>query len=155
MSVSVAQKVAEIVSIVLMSMLAGTLFGLGWATSGLDRKQLAGTLQLILPPLEKWFPPLCFANLGVLVVLGILARDSGFTLASAAVGAIAVVALIVITVRGNVPINAEIKRWDMSNPPADLDDQVRRWQRFNSARSVIIYFAYVVLVTAVAVRSGH
>jgi Domain of unknown function (DUF1772) len=155
MSVSIAQKVAEIVSIVLMSMLAGTLFGLGWATSGLDREQLAGTLQLILPPLEKWFPPLCFANLGVLIVLGILARDSGFTLASAAVGAIAVVALIVITVRGNVPINAEIKRWDMSNPPADLGDQVRRWQRFNSARSVIIYFAYVVLVTAVAVRSGH
>lgn len=155
MSVSIAQKVAEIVSIVLMSMLAGTLFGLAWATSGLDRKQLAGTLQLILAPLEKWFPPLCFANLGVLIVLGILARDSGFTLASAAVGAIAVVALIVITVRGNVPINAEIKRWDMSNPPADLDDQVRRWQRFNSARSVIIYFAYVVLVTAVAVRSGH
>jgi anthrone oxygenase-like protein len=155
MSVSVAQKVVEIVSLLLLSMLAGTLFGLRWASARLDRRQMAATLQLLLPPLEKWFPPLCFANLGILILLAVLARDSTLTLIGALVGAVSVAALVLITVRGNVPINAEIKGWDMNRPPPGLEDQIDRWQRYNTARSVVVWLAYVLLVVAIAVRSGH
>ena len=138
--------ILQFVSILLIGALAGTLFGLAWATSRFNERQFMQTIQLMLPPLQKWFPPLGFASIisaGWLAAASFHDRTSFFLYLLCA---LSVVAVIVITVAGNVPINIQLLKWDPDKPPADWAAQMKRWTYFNSLRTYVAIAGFVLLV---------
>ena len=53
-----------------------------------------------------------------------------------------------VTRFGNVPINAQIKVWAATSPPADYAEILHRWDLFNRTRTVTALAAFVLLVIA-------
>ncbi|MEU1463061.1 DUF1772 domain-containing protein [Streptomyces sp. NPDC005727] len=66
-----------------------------------------------------------------------------------AAGATALTATSFLVTRfGNVPINARIKTWAVTSPPADYAEILHRWDLFNRTRTVTALAAFVLLVIA-------
>ncbi|WP_327279072.1 MULTISPECIES: DUF1772 domain-containing protein [unclassified Streptomyces] len=53
-----------------------------------------------------------------------------------------------VTRFGNVPINARIKEWAVTSPPADYAEILHRWDMFNWTRTTTALAAFVLLVIA-------
>ncbi|MFE2286230.1 anthrone oxygenase family protein [Streptomyces sp. NPDC059443] len=53
-----------------------------------------------------------------------------------------------VTRFGNVPINARIKEWAVTSPPADYVEILQRWDLFNQTRTITALAAFVLLVIA-------
>jgi Domain of unknown function (DUF1772) len=68
---------------------------------------------------------------------------------TAGAAAVLVLASVLITRLGNVPINLEIKAWARAGLPGDYDDRLRVWDGFNDARVATAVGALVLLVVAV------
>ncbi|GLZ55497.1 anthrone oxygenase family protein [Actinomycetospora sp. NBRC 106378] len=81
----------------------------------------------------------------VVVTVVVVARG-GDAAAWAAVGALAV--FVVVTGFGTVPINMRIARWDPTDPPADWQGLVRRWERVDVLRSSAALLTFVLLAVA-------
>ncbi len=66
-----------------------------------------------------------------------------------AVGATALTGVSFLVTRfGNVPINAQIKEWAVTSPPADYIEILHRWDLFNRTRTTTAVVALVLLVIA-------
>ncbi|OSZ58012.1 hypothetical protein OQI_24025 [Streptomyces pharetrae CZA14] len=60
--------------------------------------------------------------------------------------ALLVLTSFLVTRFGNVPINARIKEWAVSSPPADHVEILERWDMFNQLRTLTAVAALVLLV---------
>ncbi|MFI2437045.1 anthrone oxygenase family protein [Streptomyces sp. NPDC018693] len=78
------------------------------------------------------------------LVLAVVTRGRERLLAAGA--ALLVLASFLITRFGNVPINARIKKWAVSTPPADHVEILERWDMFNRLRTLTAVAALVLLV---------
>jgi uncharacterized membrane protein len=56
------------------------------------------------------------------------------------------IGIILFSVLGPVPINNQVKVWDLSSLPNDWQEQRRRWDRLNAFRVVLILGAFVALL---------
>ena len=102
------------------------------------------------------------APLPAIVVLSIV-----FTVASAFLGrgerpafylflaaSICAIAVALITAFGNVPINNQIKMWDISSPPENWADLGTRWWRFQTLRAGAAILGLSCVIVA-AIRPRH
>ncbi|WP_322770713.1 DUF1772 domain-containing protein, partial [Frankia sp. Cr1] len=55
---------------------------------------------------------------------------------------------IVVTVRGDLPINVAMASWQADNPPSDWENHRARWNAFNRIRTVAAVTAFVLLAVA-------
>ncbi|MGP8300732.1 anthrone oxygenase family protein [Streptomyces inhibens] len=55
-------------------------------------------------------------------------------------------ASFLITRFGNVPINGRIKQWALTSAPADHAEILRRWELFNTLRTLTALAAFVLLI---------
>jgi anthrone oxygenase-like protein len=62
------------------------------------------------------------------------------------------IAVALITVLGNIPINNQIKSWDASAPPQGWADAAARWWAFQNARTAASVLGFVSLILAVMMR---
>ncbi|MFF1277515.1 anthrone oxygenase family protein [Streptomyces marokkonensis] len=85
------------------------------------------------------------------LALAFLSRGRRRLLAACA-GALAV-ATFLITRFGNVPINGRIKEWAVTSPPADVVDQLQRWDFFNRMRTTTAVVALILLVITALMAS--
>jgi len=102
-------------------------------------------LVLVLPVLSV----AAIAGGATLLVLGRGARDASFTLT--AIGLALTVVATVVTLANNVPINVEIARWSLAQPPAQWAEVVSRWNVGHRVRTACVMVAFV-LHTLAAVR---
>ena len=51
------------------------------------------------------------------------------------------IAQLIITLVGNVPINNQISSWSPDNPPAQWEDVRDRWNLFNNLRTILLVAA--------------
>ncbi|MHA4815523.1 anthrone oxygenase family protein [Streptomyces aculeolatus] len=64
-------------------------------------------------------------------------------------------ASFLITRLGNVPINADIKKWAVSSAPADHAEILRRWDLYNNLRTLTAVAAFALLIVlALRGRAG-
>ena len=78
----------------------------------------------------------------------------GFYLLVAATGSVLAVALI--TVFGNIPINNQIKTWSITTPPASWVELSARWWHFQTVRTIAAVFGMALLSVVVLMRrSAH
>ena len=67
-------------------------------------------------------------------------------------GAVALVAFVLISAIGTVPINIQVSDWQVDSPPAHWKATVRRWERIDVFRSSAAIVAFVCFLIAVAVQ---
>ncbi|SEG94570.1 Uncharacterized membrane protein [Nonomuraea solani] len=86
-----------------------------------------------------------------------LALTSGGTPRRLAAGAASsALATLLITVFGNIPLHAHIRRWATTTPTAGYEDILRRWETFHTLRTLtaLTAFALVILATRTRRRPG-
>ncbi len=77
----------------------------------------------------------------------------GFYLLGVATGAVLAVALI--TVFGNIPINNQIKTWSIVAPPASWMELSAQWWRLQTVRTIAAVCGMALLIVAVLARRSR
>ena len=70
------------------------------------------------------------------------------------VASVCIVAVALITAFGNIPINNQIKIWNVSSPPSNWGDLAQRWWWFQTVRTVAALGGLSLLITAALGRRG-
>ncbi|MDX6231078.1 MAG: hypothetical protein QOH68_19 [Nocardioidaceae bacterium] len=110
----------------------------------LDRLDTLATVTLV---------PTAVATI-VLVCLGLRWGRPGLGLHSVAL--VLLLAVFMVTVVINLPINADQRHWSIGNPPSDWAGDRDRWQVAHAVRTVAAVLAYVcLLATSGAHRRAH
>jgi uncharacterized membrane protein len=142
------------ISLILTGLVAGTL------TIGLVAVRPAmhslppTTYVLVKQAFDVSYPrfmkPLQIACLLTTVALTIAAAVDGATtrLILAALATVAVLTNIIVTVRGDLPINNAMATWTPDAPPGDWESHRARWDFFNSIRTTAAITALVLLSLA-------
>ena len=104
------------------------------------RQGLIRTLRILVATV--YFPTL------LLGVAATLLGGAGLGLVLRGAGVVALLAWLAATLGGTVPINQAALRWDPAAPPADWQDQVRRWERLDSVRAVAATAAFALFLLA-------
>ncbi|MEO8609869.1 MAG: anthrone oxygenase family protein [Chloroflexota bacterium] len=94
------------------------------------------------------------AVFGLSVLSGISAilvngSDGGFGLRLA--GLLALIAFIVVTLKGTVPINQAALDWNPAAPPANWRTLVNRWEQLDNVRCWLALAAFALFLIAMAV----
>jgi hypothetical protein len=89
------------------------------------------------------------------IASAVLARNdrSRFLLLVAA--SLCVIAVALITAFGNIPINNQIKTWNISSPPLNWGDLGWRWWYFQTARTLAAIGGLCFLIIATLVDPGR
>jgi Domain of unknown function (DUF1772) len=136
-------KAARLANLVLLGMLTGNEFGtLAGVYPALDRISPMArleALQGIYRRMGGFMPPYMLSTLGSFLPVLVLQRRPGtaafrFTLA----GLACFVAMVVITRRGNLPINARIEELPAEESSLEEFGELReRWTRLHAVRNVL------------------
>ena len=147
--------VLQAVVVFLAGLLAGEEFivryGLQPALRHLDdrahvaaRVALVRTLRIVVPAIMI---PTVLTGAAMLIVSG-GGDGAGFRWA----GVAALVAFVLFSFLGTVPINIKVIEWDADNPPPDWRATVLRWQRIDVLRSTAAIVAFLCVVIALAAQ---
>jgi uncharacterized membrane protein len=151
----VGTTVLQAVGVIFAGILAGEEFivryGVQPALDNLDdrshlaaRIALVRTLRIVVPVLM-----LATAALAVAVLVTGRGQDAaGWRWG----GLAALVAFILLSFLGTVPINMKVIDWQPDQPPAHWQAVVRRWQRLDTLRSTAAILAFACFVIALAAR---
>jgi hypothetical protein len=145
----------QFIGLFLAGMLAGEEFivryGIQPALSTLEdrphvqaRQALVRRMRVVVPIM---IVPTVLVEIAVLVLSG---GGPGLVFRSATV--IALVAFVLFSALGTVPINIQVYEWQVDAPPADWKAIVHRWEQIDVFRSSAALLAFAFAVTAVALR---
>lgn len=144
----------QYLGLVLVGLLAGeeliVRYGVHPALSGLDdhahllvRQALVRRLRVVVPIVM--LPAAALAGLVLVIV-------PGPGLAPRWATVIAMVAFLLLSFLGTVPINMQVAGWRADAPPPDWKAVVRRWARLDVLRSTAATAAFLFAVLAVGAR---
>jgi uncharacterized membrane protein len=148
--------VLAVVTVFCAGILAGALvvidYGVGHALAAIRdeqahiqvRQALIRRLRVLVPTI---FVPTILVGLALTLLAG---SDPGFGLRVA--GLLDVLACFVLTLLGTAPINATVLTWQPSAPPAQWQTLVRRWERFDTARTCAAITAFALFLLAMALK---
>jgi uncharacterized membrane protein len=108
------------------------------------RQALVRRLRILVPAIMV---PTVIAGIAVLVLSG---GGSGIGFRWA--GTLALVAFVLFSFLGTVPINIKVNDWNVDEPPADWKSLVRRWEQIDVFRSSAAILAFAFFLTAIAVQ---
>ena len=146
------------------------LLGSGLAAGGLAISALGGAPLLLALPVDRYVPvhkflvtrfdpfmPICLLTGLVGDILGAIFGDLAAARGLYACAAAAALAVLLISLTKNVPINKWVEKLDPDDLPANWDavDPRERWRNWNMVRTAFAILAYVLNVAAVAVLLGH
>jgi uncharacterized membrane protein len=94
--------------------------------------------------------------LGVLftIVSTILARRERPEFYLLLAATVCIVAVALITAFGNIPINNQIRFWNVSSPPSNWGDLAQRWWSFQTMRTIAAICGLSLLIIAALTRRG-
>jgi uncharacterized membrane protein len=104
------------------------------------RVALVRRLRIIVPALMV---PTVLAAVAVVATAGGALRWAGLA---------ALVAFLLFSFLGTVPINMKVVDWQPEHPPADWQATVQRWERIDVFRSSAALLAFVLFVAALAAQ---
>jgi uncharacterized membrane protein len=149
--------VLETLGLLFAGVLAGEEFivryGVQPALTSLDdlphlraRQALVRRLRVVVPALMV--PTVLLAV--VTVIVGGTGAGFGFRVA----GLAALVAFVLFSFLGTVPINIAVNDWDAEHPPADWKRVVARWQLIDVFRSSAALLGFALLLVALALQAA-
>ncbi len=108
----------------------------------LARQALVRRLRVVVPAIMV---PTVLAAIAALIVGG---GAPGFWFRLA--GTLALVAFVLFSFLGTVPINIQVNDWQVDAPPSDWKEVVRRWQFIDVFRSTAALVAFALFVVGIA-----
>ena len=92
--------------------------------------------------------------LGVLftIVSTILARRERPEFYLLIAASVCIIAVALITVFGNIPINNQIRMWNVSSPPSNWGDLAQKWWQFQTVRTIAAIGGLSLLIIAALAR---
>ncbi len=146
-----------VVALLLAGLAAGILTA-GLATVGPALHTLpTGTYITVKQAFDHSYPrvmiPLQLASIVASSALTVTAAADGATRCATLSGfaVLAIVTNVVVTVRGDKPINIAMASWQPDAPPADWREQRARWETFNRIRTGAAVLGLVLLALAAVV----
>jgi uncharacterized membrane protein len=148
--------IVELVGLFLSGMLAGEEFivryGVQPALTSLSedrahilaRQALVRRLRIVVPAIMI---PTVLVGIAALVVGG-----GAPGLAFRWAGVAALVAFLLLSFLGTVPINIRVNEWQVDSPPEDWREVVARWQRIDVFRSAAAILAFACFLIAMAAQ---
>lgn len=142
----------ELVGLFLCGLLAGEEFAVRWGVQPALRRledrahiqarmSLVRRLSIVVPVLVI---PTVLAGVAVLVFTGI---GAGFVFRCA--GVISLVAFLLLSFLGTVPINIRVNdTWSADGPPSDWRAVVERWERIDTFRAGAAILAFALFLIA-------
>jgi uncharacterized membrane protein len=88
------------------------------------------------------------------IVSAVLARRERPDFYFLFVASVCIVAVALITAFGNIPINNQIKMWNIGSPPADWGNLADRWWWFQTMRTIAAVGGLSLLIIAALTRRG-
>jgi uncharacterized membrane protein len=136
----------EFASVFFSGLLAGEEFVIRFGVRGplasLDPQAHIEMRQGLIRTLKVLVPILFAAALFSGIASSILHWDNaGRSLRLASV--VLLLAFIILTLLGTVPINQAVGRWDAKNPPQGWRDSIRRWEALDSVRTALATGAFI------------
>jgi hypothetical protein len=149
--------VISTIGVLFAGLLAGEEFivryGVQPALSSLDdlphlqaRQALVRRLRVVVPALMV---PTVLLAIGALV-LDATGPGCGFRVA----GLAALVAFVLFSFLGTVPINIRVNEWDAAHPPADWKQTIARWQLIDVFRSSAALLGFVLLLVGLVLQAA-
>jgi len=154
---SISFLVFESLHLFLLGILAGCLFlihyGMRIPISTLVdgpqiqlRQSLIRRLRVMIPLI--FLPSLVFG-------IAAMALDSSVSTSSGAfivrlIGVLVLFLSLLLSVVGTAPVNKATLSWQANNPPANWQEQLKRWEKFDVARTWAAGTAFALVITAMA-----
>jgi uncharacterized membrane protein len=146
--------VLVVAALVSSGLVAGVLFIGLVAVQPALRSVTPGTYVTVKQAFDRTYPPFMrplqltalAVSLALTVTAGVQGKATCAVLAGLAFLSIAV--NIVVTVRGDLPINVAMASWRADDPPSDWEHHQARWDTFNKIRTVAAVTALVLLAVA-------
>jgi uncharacterized membrane protein len=147
--------ILEFINLFCSGMVAGSLFvihyGVRTPVSLLDERSQIQMRQALIHRLRVVIPATFLPTVLSGVAVAILDwSGSGFIFRCA--GVLSLLACILITLLGTVPINKATLTWQPNTPPKTWRIQVSRWERFDTTRTWAAVASFALLLTAMAFR---
>ena len=140
-----------LLAVVAIGLVAGSLLGtgmVGHTAKSLPEQMWTESFQLEDALFAKVMPPLFLTTLAALLVSCFVTRGSGRGLFVAATAFMLVV--LIVTLRGEVPLNKQIQTWVPGAAPANWADIRDRWLANHLVRTIAGLFGFVCAAVGVA-----
>ncbi|GAB3899377.1 DUF1772 domain-containing protein [Kibdelosporangium lantanae] len=144
--------VMQYIGLFLIGILAGeeliVRYGIHPALSGLDDRAHLLVRQALVRRLRNVVPIVMLPAAALAVTVLVVVTGPGLILRWATL--IAMVAFLLLSFLGTVPINIKVNDWRADAPPADWKTVVDRWARIDVFRSTAATAAFLFAVLALA-----
>ena len=136
----------DVVGVILAGLLAGEELIVRWGVQPAlaamsDRAHVEARIALV-KRLKVVVPMLMIPTVLAAILALILAAGEPGAAARWA-GSVLLLAFVLFSFLGTVPINMKVNDWDPDDPPADWRDVVRRWERIDVFRSTSAILAFI------------
>jgi hypothetical protein len=140
-----------LLAVVAIGLVAGILLGTGisgFTAKGLPEEMWAKSFQLEDALFSKAMSPLFLTTLAAMLVSCFVTRGSARGLFVAAT--VFMLVVLIVTVRGEVPLNKQIQTWVPGVAPANWADIRDRWLANHLIRSIAGFFGFVCAAVGLA-----
>jgi len=150
----------RVIAVVCAGFLAGILFGdragATYARPRLDPSSFVQFQQVVHAHFVRFMPPLIVAAIlgGLAWLVSIRARWRGAEFWLVAVSTAAILFILVATRAVNVPINEQLMRWSVTDPPANVRELWAPWERVHTLRTIAAAWAFLLEAVALARRAA-
>ena len=149
-----ARSVVLFFALLFTALVAGGAFviWIEYNPSGMSAASYVAGMQHAIRVFTVPLPTTVILSVLSCAVSAFLARRerTGFYLLVAATGAVLAVALI--TIFGNIPLNNQIKTWSISAPPPRWVELSAQWWQFQTVRTIAAVGGMALLIVAVLIR---
>jgi uncharacterized membrane protein len=145
----------QVLSILLTGLVAGGLAFMDWVVARawrtLPARSYVALHQALNRTAEPYMPMLAATSIvGATVLLfSWLASGALLSAALAGVTTLGLIAFVLVTARGNVPINRRVATWSASAPPLYWAVLRDRWIRLHRLRTLAAVTAFLALVASI------
>ena len=137
-------------------LVAGTAFVI-WVEynpSGMTGSFYAGAMQHAILVFTTPLPIIVALSVVFTALSAFLGRRERSVFVLLLVASVCTLAVALITAFGNIPLNNQIKTWDVSSPPQNWPELATRWWQFQTARATAAIVGFSCLILT-AIRSRH
>ena len=126
---------------------AAICLGVRRALAGLQPRAHIEVRQALILKLRVLVPGLIAPTLGT-GIARLVQDSSGSAMALRSGGMIALVAFLLITAIGTVPINQAVLLWNPADPPPEWGAAIRQWETLDMTRMAFALLAFVLWLVA-------
>lgn len=127
------------------------MLGMAGATRGMQINSYIEARQLLDKYLSHSLPFIYYGTLVASIALTAfcVTNPSGLLFISAVIALVALLIDMIVTIKGNVPLNREIRNWTNANYPANWNDFRSRWLSIYQLRQVANLTGFIALVAGI------